>query len=161
VFFVVKLKIYVMAIKNLTLDVDGLNEDFLRGTRLLAITAPIKKHIFCWQLNTIFGLDFKLCSEKEIPIKKKNRNYFFSIYHSINPNNPSMEYILYHTQYDGEYLLQEFKHTDFLWLIRGDMIEEEQLNWIKQGIKTINGVQLVAELTPEQIKSKGNLVFDV
>ena len=152
---------YTVAIKILTLDVEGLNEDFFRGTRLLTITAPIKKHLFCWQLNNLFGLDFKLCSEKEIPIKKKNRNYFFSIYHSIDPNNPSLEYILYHTQHDGEYLLPEFKHTDFLWLIRGDIMEEEQLNWLKQNIKTINGVQLVAELTPEQIKSKGNLVFDV
>ncbi|MBC7720816.1 MAG: IPExxxVDY family protein, partial [Pedobacter sp.] len=36
---------------------------------------------------------------------------------------------------------------------------DDKCNWIKQSIKTINGVQLVAELTNEQIKTKGNMVF--
>ncbi len=147
--------------KILKLNVEELNEDFLKGTRLLCITAPIKKHMFCWLLNSMLGFSFRLCNEKEIPIHKKNRNYFFSIYQSNEVNNPFVEHILYHTQYEGEYLLPELKHMDYLWLIRGDLVENEQLNWIKQSVKAINGVQLVAEITADQIISKGNLVFDV
>ncbi len=151
-----------LSVKNNILNVDGLNEDFLHGTRLLGITAPIKKHLFCWRINTLLNLDFKLCSEKEIPIQKKNRKYFFSIYQSYEPTNAFLEHIIYNTQYDGEYLLPELKHMDYLWLIRGDsVIEEDHVNFIKQGVKAIAGVQLVAEITPDQIKSKGNLVFDV
>jgi predicted Mrr-cat superfamily restriction endonuclease len=48
---------------------------------------------------------------------------------------------------------------DFLWLMKGDCVEDEKCNWIKQSVKTITGVQLVAELTNEQIKTKGNMVF--
>ena len=48
---------------------------------------------------------------------------------------------------------------DFLWLMKGDMVDDDKCTWIKQSIKTINGVQLVAELTNEQIKTKGNMVF--
>jgi predicted transcriptional regulator len=66
---------------------------------------------------------------------------------------------LYHNQFDGEYLLPEFKHMDFLWLMKGYKVEEEKCNWIKQSVKTISGVQLVVELTNEQIKAKGNMVF--
>jgi len=147
--------------KTLKLNMDDLNEDFLKGVRMLCITASLKKHLFCWHLNSLFGFNFRLCNEKEMPVQKKNRNYFFSIYQSGETNNPFVEHILYHTQYDGEYLLPELKHMDYLWMIRGDVIEDEQLNWLKQGIKTINGVQMVAEITAEHIKSKGNLVFDI
>ena len=153
-------KLYSMAGKNSILDIDELNEDFLKDTRLLAITAQIKKHLFCWKINGLLNLNFKLCSEKEVSVEKKNRKYFFSIYHSNEPTNPFMDYVIYHTQYDGEYLLPELKHTDFLWLIRGNAIEEDHFNFIKQGVKSINGVQLVSEIAPYQIKNKGHLMFE-
>jgi hypothetical protein len=146
--------------KILKLDIDSLNEDFFEGTRLLGIIAPIKKYTFCWLLNSHLGFRFRLCSDKEIPLLKKNRNYFFSIYLSQQPN-VSIEHILYHNHCDGEYLLPEFKHMDYLWLIRGDDIIEDQINWIKKSIREMNGVQMVAEITNEHIKNKGNLVFDI
>ncbi|MFY7900787.1 MAG: IPExxxVDY family protein, partial [Chitinophagaceae bacterium] len=66
---------------------------------------------------------------------------------------------LYNKYCDGEYLLPEFKHMDYLWLMKNDTVDDDTCNWIKQAIKTINGVQMVAELTNEQIKNKGNMVF--
>jgi hypothetical protein len=48
---------------------------------------------------------------------------------------------------------------DFLWLMKGDFVDDEKCTWIKQAINGITGVQLVAELTNEQIKNKGNMVF--
>jgi hypothetical protein len=48
---------------------------------------------------------------------------------------------------------------DFLWLTKGDFVDDEKCNWINQTVKTLNGVQMVAELTNEQIKNKGNMVF--
>ena len=48
---------------------------------------------------------------------------------------------------------------DYLWLMKGDSVEDIKCNWIKDSIKSINGVQLVTELTHEQIKTKGNIVF--
>jgi hypothetical protein len=48
---------------------------------------------------------------------------------------------------------------DFLWLMKGDMVADDKCNWIKQAVKNIPGVQLVAELTNEQIRNKGNMVF--
>jgi len=50
---------------------------------------------------------------------------------------------------------------DYLWLIRGDDIIEEEITWIKKSIREMNGVQMVAEITNEHIKNKGNLVFDI
>ena len=94
----------------------------------------------------------------EIHLKKRTRSYYFNIYESKEPNS-FLSHFLYHNQFDGEYLLPEFKHMDFLWLMKGDCVEDEKCNWIKQAVKSIAGVQLVAELTNEQIKTKGNMVF--
>ncbi len=43
--------------------------------------------------------------------------------------------------------------------MKGDLVDDEKCEWIKQAVKSINGVQLVAELTNEQIRNKGNMVF--
>jgi hypothetical protein len=66
---------------------------------------------------------------------------------------------LYKNHIDGEYLLQEFKHLDYLWLLKGDLVEDEQLQSLVNSVRGFNGVQLVTELAVEKIKSKGNLIF--
>lgn len=143
---------------KLKLDIDSLNDDFFEETRLLGITAPVKNYQFCWQLNNLLGFDFRLNPEIEIHLKKRSRDYFFNIYQSAEPNSFLTHY-LYHNHFDGEYLLPEFRHMDFLWLMKGDWVEDDKCNWIKQSVKSIGGVQMVAELTNEQIRNKGNMVF--
>ncbi len=143
---------------KLRLDVDELNDDFFEDTRLLGITATVKNYQFCMQLNNMLGYDFRLNPEIEIHLKKKGRNYYFSIYQYAEPNTPLIHY-LYQNQFDGEYLLPEFKHMDFLWLMKYDYVDEDKYNWIKQTIRNLNGVQMIVELTNEQIKNKGNMVF--
>lgn len=143
---------------KLVLNIEELNNDFFEDTRLLGITASVKNYRFCWYLNNGMGFDFRLNPEIEIQLIKKQRKYFFNIYQFQEPNSFLFHY-LYHNHFDGEYLLPEFKHIDFLWLMKGDWVDDEKCNWIKQSIKNIAGVQLVAELTNEQIKNKGNMVF--
>ena len=143
---------------KLVLDIDSLNDDFFEEARLLGITAPLKNYQFCWQLNNLMGFQFCLNPEIEIHVKKKSRSYYFNIYQS-EESNSFLTHYLYHNQFDGEYLLPEFRHMDFIWLMKGDLVDDEKCNWIKQSIKAINGVQMVAELTNEKIINKGNMVF--
>ena len=70
-----------------------------------------------------------------------------------------LSHYVYNNQFDGEYLLPEFKHLDFLWLMKGDEVSDESLLETIQTIKAINSVQLVLELTNEKIKNKEHLVF--
>lgn len=147
-----------MATTKLRLNIEELNEDFFDDTRLLGITAPVKNYQFCLQLNNLLGYQFRLNPGLEIHLRRKDRSYYFSIYESKEPNSFLAHY-LYHNQFDGEYLLPEFKHMDFLWLMKGDLVDDTKCNWIKQSVKNLAGVQLVAELTNEQIKNKGNMVF--
>ena len=70
-----------------------------------------------------------------------------------------LKHYLYNNQHDGEYLLPEFKHLDFLWLLKDDAVSDDALQNLVQSIRTVNGVQLVIELTNEKIRNKEHLVF--
>ncbi len=142
---------------KLILNIDELTEDFFICARLLGIMASAKNYRFCWQVNNV-GYHFKLKADSEIHLRRKGRDYFFFVYEDATDNN-NLRHFIYQNQFDGEYLLPEFKHLDFLWLIKGDHLDDAQCAETIQSIKNISGVQLVAELTYEKIKNKGNLVF--
>ena len=143
---------------KLKLDNEDLADDFFDNTRLMGIVAPLKSYQFCWQLNNLLQFDFRVNSDLEIELYKKQRRYYFSIYEYREPAGCLVHY-LYNNQYDGEYLLPEFRHLDYLWLLKEDYVPDSLLQHLVQSIKTINGVQLVMELTNEKIKNKGHLIF--
>lgn len=143
---------------KLVLDTKDMMDGFFEETKLLGIMAPMKDYQFCWQLNNLLGIDFRINNELEIQLNKKGRNYFFSVYEYSEPAT-FLKHYLYNNQHDGEYLLPEFKHLDFLWLLKDDLVSDEALQHLVQSIRTVNGVQLVVELTNEKIKNKEHLVF--
>jgi hypothetical protein len=143
---------------KLKLDLDDLANDFFEDTRLAGIVAPLKSYQFCWHLNHLLHFDFRINNDIEIQLQKKNRNYYFSVFEYREPTGSLVHY-LYNNQYDGEYLLPEFRHLDFLWLMKGDIVADAYFQQIIGSVKTINGVQLVMELTNEKIKNKGHLIF--
>jgi hypothetical protein len=143
---------------KLKIDNETLAQEFFEDAALLGIVAPIKDYQFCWQLNQILGVNFRVNNDYEIQLTKKQRKYFFSIYEYAVPSTCIVHY-LYNNQFDGEYLLPEFKHLDFLWLIKGDILPAEELKALMQSIRSLPGVQLVNEMTNEKIKNKQHLIF--
>jgi hypothetical protein len=143
---------------KLILDNEELTHEFFEDTRLLGIMAPVKDYLLAWQLNQIMGIDFRINNDIEIQLKRKGRNYFFAVY-DFHENTGSLSHYLYNNQFDGEYLLPEFKHLDFLWLMKGDTVEDNILSSHISTIKSVTGVQLVTELTNEKIKHKEHLIF--
>lgn len=143
---------------KLKIDNQLLVDEFFQDTRLLGIVAPIKQYQFCWHLNQILRFDFRINNSIEIQLNKKLRTYFFSVY-EFAENSGTIRHYLYNNQFDGEYLLPEFKHLDFLWLIKDDIIQDEEVTGLMGSIKTISSVQLITELTNEKIKNKQHLIF--
>lgn len=143
---------------KLKLESEQLADSFFEGTRLIGIVASLKDYQFCWYLNRILRFDFRNNNEIEIQLNKKNRKYHFAVYEYREPNSSLVHY-LYNNQFEGEYLLPEFKHLDFLWLLKEDYISEDTLKDLMKITRTINGVQLVVELTNEKIKNKEHLIF--
>lgn len=143
---------------KLKLDIDELADDFFEDSHLLGIVAPMKDYRFSWLLNNTLRFSFRMKNDIEIQLTKKGRQYFFAVYEYKDPHGSLCHY-LYNNQFDGEYLLPEFRHLDFLWLIKGDVASAELLQDITNSIKTLPGVQLVMELTNEKIKNKAHLIF--
>src|SRR5688500_12698623 len=127
---------------KLLLNTKELTDEFFEDTRLLGIMAPIKDYQFCWQVNSTLGMDFRINNEIEIQLTRKKRDYFFAVYEFNEPTGSLCHYI-YNNRFDGEYLLPEFRHLDFLWLMKGDQVPNERLLNTIGFLKTVNGVQLV------------------
>lgn len=143
---------------KLKLTIDDLAGEFFEDTRLLGVVAPVKDYQFCWHLNNRLRFDFRINNDIEIQLTKKQRKYFFGVYEYSESNN-SLNHYLYNNQFDGEYLLPEFKHLDFLWLLKGDPVADDKLKDLMDSIRTIAGVQLVMELAQDKIRNKGHLIF--
>ena len=143
---------------KLRIDNDLMVDDFFQDIRLLGIVAPIKDYQFCWHLNQMLRFDFRINNDIEIQLTKKQRNYFFSIY-EYGEKSGTIRHYLYNNQFDGEYLLPEFKHLDFLWLIKDDIMQEEEVSSLISSIKSLPVVQLISEITNEKIKNKQHLIF--
>jgi hypothetical protein len=143
---------------KLKIDNELLVEEFFEDTHLLGIMAPVESHHFVWQINQSLGFDFRINDDLEIQLTKKSRNYFFKVYQFTEPHR-SISYYLYKNHFDGEYLLPEFKHLDYLWLIKGDAPSAEEAKELQKGLLNIHHVQLVVELTNEKIKNKQHLIL--
>jgi hypothetical protein len=143
---------------KLKLNIEDMTEGFFENTRLIGIVAPIKDYQLVWQLNNRLRFDFRSNHELEIQLTKKQRQYFFGIYEYQEPGN-ALQHFLYNNQFDGEYLLPEFKHLDFLWLQKGDTVSEEKMTDLMSSVRSVPGIQLVMELSQDKIKNKGHLIF--
>ena len=143
---------------KLKLNIDDMTDDFFEDTRLLGIVAPVKDYQLVLQLNNRMRFAFRNNSDLEIQLTKRQRKYFFNIYEYREPGN-ALQHFLYNNQFDGEYLLPEFKHLDFLWLQKGDTVPDEKLMHLMNSVRSVPGVQLVMELSQDKIKNKAHLIF--
>lgn len=143
---------------RLIIDNDELTQEFFEDARLLGIMAPLKGYQFCGALNETLRVRFRLSKDVGIELKKKTREYFFDVYEYHEPTG-SLSYFIYSNKSDGEFLLPEFKHLDYLFLLKGDSVANEVIQELITVIRVIHGVQLVVELTNEKIRNKENLVF--
>ena len=143
---------------KLKIDNELLADEFFEDAHLFGIVASIKNYQFAWQVNQQLGCSFRLNSELEIELRKKTRNYFFSIYEYPIPQT-SNAYYIYHNQNNGEYLLPEFKHLDFIWMIKGEDFSLKELESLQKTIKMMPSVQFVVEMDQEKIKNKQHLIF--
>lgn len=143
---------------KLRIDNEAMLGEFFENTRLLGIIASMEQYRFCWHLNQLLKFDFRINNSLEIHLNKKDRHYFFPIY-QYGEKSGTIKHYLYNNEDDGEYLLPEFRHLDFLWLMKDDVLKEQELSELMSSVRTIPSVQMVVELTNEKIKNKQHLIF--
>lgn len=143
---------------KLKLDLEEITDEFFEDTRIIGIMAPIKQYHFCWSINVHLGFDFRINNDIEIQLMKKERKYYFSIAQHGSDSHALKHYI-YCNKFDGEYLLPEYKHLDFLWLMKGEKVEEAYFTTLLNEIRDIHSIQLVVELSKDTLKHRNHLIF--
>jgi hypothetical protein len=143
---------------KLKYKLEDVTDSFWDDAHLLGIMAPVKDYQFCRQINHCLRFDFRINHQIEIQVAKKQRSYFFSVFEYAEILR-SVRLFLYNNQFDGEFLLPEFRHLDFLWLIKGELPSDGELGHLVETIRRVASVQLVTELTNEKIRNKEYLVL--
>lgn len=135
-------------------DVDS----FFHNGRLIGITSRVKPYQLCWEINRMLNFNFKMNHELEITLLKRDKKCFFPVYEYTEPLRFTAHY-LYNNHYKGEFLLPELKHTDYLWMIKGDYYGEGDVKYLTETVKGIFKIQLVTLLHFDDLKNKDNLIL--
>jgi hypothetical protein len=141
---------------KLKLDDERMSDDFFEDTKILGIACPLKNYQFCWHVEKSLNIPFATSADLQIGMEKNKRSYSFTVYEFIHPIT-SKEHFLYSNKHEGESLLPELQHLDFIWLIRDTHNDQFEFNELQQRLRNIPSVQLVTEVLHERIKSRDNL----
>lgn len=143
--------------KKIAIDNEELAREFLEDACVLGIQTAMEAHRFIWHANRNFRLDLRYQPDVEIALQKRSKKFLFPYYQYMD-EVADMLHLVYVNQYDGEYLLPELKHFDFLWLLKKPGSKTEQLHQIINNLRNMDQVQMVAELSADKIRHKENLV---
>jgi hypothetical protein len=129
-------------------------EEFYQESSFLGLISSTKDYRLCWLLNQYLDIDFKLNVDKEVLIEKKKRPYYFSVYDYFDTIN-WCQFDLYSNKFEAEFLLPEFKHIDFLWVIKG----ESSFGDLLPVIRSIPEVQFTMNISLDMIKHREHLIL--
>ncbi|MET0244624.1 MAG: IPExxxVDY family protein [Flavitalea sp.] len=142
------------------LDMGDLSEGFFEDTRILGLVAPVSDYLLCWHLNNALRYDFRNNPDITLTYKKKtlDTTFYFSVSEYREKYNALAHY-LYNNQFKGEYLLPELKKLDYIWLLKGDFVSDDFMKTLIEMVNELSCVRMVLELSPDNIKSRNNLIF--
>jgi len=141
---------------KLVLDMTATQEGFFADAAMIGIGTALPAYHFCWLLNKHFEIDFRRDPDQNIPMVKKENQYYFPIYQYSFPNS-THTYLLYKLKNGTEALVPEIRHLDYLWLVQTANPEEDALLILGE-LKKIPDIQLAQILAQDQLKSLNNLL---
>ena len=138
---------------------DDLSDEFFSNVNVIGIVSTLKGYKFCWSLNHHLSLDFRLHPDMEVQLEKRRIFYYFNIY-AYDDFDLNSSHLLYENESKGEYLVPEFKHLDYLWLVRSDDDNSLMIiNNLLDRLRKLDIIQLATNMQLSNIKSKENLII--
>ncbi|MGH2643441.1 MAG: IPExxxVDY family protein [Chitinophagaceae bacterium] len=147
-----------MPVTKLRLTQLNNTDSFFHDGKLIGIMSRMKPYRLCWEINRLLNFSFAMNHDLEITFLKKEKKCFFPVYEYLEPLRFTSHY-LYNNHYKGEYLLPELKHTDYLWIIKGEYYNKEDIKYLMDTIKGIQEIQLATMLQAENLKNRENLIL--
>lgn len=143
---------------RLLIDNDQIAAEYFADARLVGLQCSLEPHQLAWYINRQFMFDFRYQCGSEILVTKKGRSLRYPVFLYREPHLQLTHYI-YANQCDGEYLMVQLRHFDFLWLLKGDQHEDASVGILLNELKRLEQVQVVTELASDKIKDKTQLVL--
>jgi hypothetical protein len=119
---------------------------------LIGIVCSEKDFRLCWMLNNQLGL--KLANSDDHVSGVGNH----SVFSFIDEELMREHYLVTNKGDTGKLLSEEHQHTDYFFIIKGEILDEEKKNFAEQ-IKKLNSVSASYLIDVESLKSKHNLIF--
>lgn len=143
---------------KLTIDNDQIAEEYFSDVQLLGIQCSMEPHSLVWLVNKRFLYNFRYQNGAEIIVSKKTRSFSYPVF-QCRETSLQLTHYIYANQHDGEYLLPELRHFDYIWLLKGELSGIELSSLILEELKKIPEIQVVTFLSSEKIKHKTQLVM--
>jgi len=113
--------------------------------------------MLCFKINKQLSIGFVRITELPLQLSASGETVYFSRYHYQIPETETDFFLLANKGTEG-YLIPEMKRVDYFILIK-NYLDEEDMESFLDGINKIPEVVVAAEVNPEKLKSKENLIF--
>lgn len=133
---------------KLTLDLDFI---------LIAVTSPLKDYVLCHKINTSLNTQFEKGDDHEIYFNIDEPAWSFSKYNFLVEQGEVEYYLISNKSSDG-LLVPEMSNVDFFIIIK-EFMDNEDLNYLLNGLNKLPDIQVAAKIEPSKLKSKENLVI--
>jgi hypothetical protein len=141
-----------------TLDTGSMQENFFSDAVLIGIVCPLPPYRFSWLINNTFDLNFTRESELDICVQPApDRQIFFPIYQYYIPLSGG-RYLIYKLKNGKDFLLQELRQLDYLWMIQSHNADKDAESIIQE-LRHINDLQLAQIIPLDRLKNKDNLLI--
>lgn len=123
---------------------------------LIAITSQLKDYVLCYNINKSAITDFRKIEDLELSFKGLEPKFFSRYLHQLSDSECSF-FLISNRGTEG-FLIPEMKETDYFVLIK-EFIDQEDLDFFLDRLKSIKDIQVAIEINPERLKSRENLLF--
>lgn len=123
---------------------------------LLALTTSAKSYKLAWELNRL--LNIRLVRKPDLIVQVRSQYLTYSVHAHESPvntlrlfRNKSNE-----TESSKNLLVPEYPHGDFIFMIQGEELQSKRL---REELRNIPSIELVAFIPLDALKSKDNFIF--
>ncbi len=142
---------------KLSIDNDQIAEEYFSDAQLFGIQCSLEPSSFIWLINKKFLYQFRYQNDAEIVVNKRQRRFSYPVF-QCQETAIQLTHIIYTNKHDGEYLLPELRHFDYIWLMKGEL-NQALAEQIMAVLKSIPEIQIAALLAADKIRNKTQLVM--
>lgn len=144
----------MMKSKKLVLDNFSLENEFFEDVRLLGIVCPFEPYQLAWKLVEMLNYQFVRNSNYDIDANEK-------VYSVFTYERPQIfqEHYLISNRNKSNYLLSDIKNIDFIWMQKGNIFNQPELEKLPSALKRVNGLVHLFEIDSSKLAQRQYLII--